>query len=74
MLQEELIKKIKAALENMSCAEVSFPEPKDNFVIATFNCQALTSFKAELPGWKHSGISLDPSGKKQFKIEFIKEQ
>lgn len=56
----------------MGCSDIDFPDPKEDLIIATFNCKQLTSFQAQIDGWEYSGIHLDPSGKHQYKIDFRK--
>ncbi|GEM_PF-2111258 len=68
--QEELKKEIEKILINMSCTDILFPDSKDNLVVVIFNCKELTSFKADLPGWIYSGIHLDPSKTRGYKIDF----
>ncbi len=69
---EVLKKTVERILVNMECTDLTFPDPKTNLVVVTFNCKNLTSFKADLPGWTYSGIHLDPTGNRQYKIDFIK--
>ena len=54
----------------MGCTDVAFPDPKEDLVIAVFNCKEITSFVTEIPGWTHSGIHLDPTHEHQYKIDF----
>ncbi len=70
--QQELKVEITKALENMGCSDVSFLDSRDELIIVVFNCKELTSFKMELPGWKYSGIQLDSTQTRQYKIDFIK--
>lgn len=72
MNKEELIKTVEQTLTNMGCTDIIFPDPKDDVIVATFNCKVLTSFKASLEGWTYSGIHLDPTNNRQYKIDFIK--
>lgn len=72
MDQKEAIKKIEEALRKMNCTDIEFPDPKDDLVVAVFNCKEVTSFVDEVPGWTYSGIHLDPTGKHQYKIDFKK--
>lgn len=72
MDKNSIIAKVKEALEKMGCTEISFPDPKEDLVIATFNCKEVTSFVTEIPGWTYSGIHLDPTKERQYKIDFAK--
>jgi len=69
---ENLKKKVKELLINMDCTDITFPDPKEDLLVVTFNCKNLLSFKAELEGWTYSGIHLDPTSNRQYKIDFIK--
>lgn len=69
---EELKTEVEKVLVNMSCTDILFPDSKDNLLIATFNCKELISFKADLPGWAYSGIHLDPTKIRGYKIDFKK--
>lgn len=72
MNAEELKHKVKKILEEMGCTDLLFPDPKENLIVAIFNCKNLTSFKGTIEGWTYSGIHLDPTGKRQYKIDFVK--
>ncbi|KKU93868.1 MAG: hypothetical protein UY26_C0003G0016 [Candidatus Jorgensenbacteria bacterium GW2011_GWA1_48_13] len=72
MDKNDILMKIKEALEKMGCTNIIFPNPKDDFIVATFDCKEVTSFVADIPGWTYSGIHLDPSKERQYKIDFIK--
>jgi hypothetical protein len=72
MIKEEIIKKIEEALKKMGCSDILFPDPKEDLIVATFNCKEVTSFVADVPGWTYSGIQLDPTHTRQYKIDFIK--
>ena len=72
LTQEELKTEITKALNNMGCNDILFPDPKDDLVVVIFNCKELTSFKMELPGWIYSGIHLDSTQTRQYKIDFTK--
>ena len=69
---EELKKEVEKVLINMSCTDILFPDPQDKLLVATFNCKELISFKANLPGWNYSGIHLDPTKNRGYKIDFQK--
>lgn len=69
---EELKKEVEKVLANMSCTDILFPDPKDNLLVVIFNCKELISFKADLPGWIYSGIHLDPTKTRVYKIDFQK--
>ncbi len=70
---DELKKAVTERLTSMGCADVLFPDQKDSLVVAIFNCKEITSFVQDLPGWEYSGIHLDPTGKRQYKIDFKKK-
>jgi hypothetical protein len=70
--QQELKTEITKALESMGCSDILFLDSKDDLLVAVFNCKELTSFKLELPGWKYSGIQLDSTHTRQYKIEFVR--
>ena len=70
--QEELKREVIKALENMGCSDILFPNPKDELMVAVFNCKELTSFKMDLTGWAYSGIQLDPTHTRQYKIDFAR--
>lgn len=69
---EEARKLIKGLLEKKGCIDVSFPDLKDDIIVTTFNCKELTSFNQPIRGWVYSGIQLDPSRQRQYKIDFKK--
>ncbi len=70
--QQELKTKITKALESMGCSDISFLDSIDDLIVVVFNCKELTSFKMELPDWKYSGIQLDSTHTRQYKIDFIR--
>lgn len=70
MNADDLKNAVNARLKDMGCTDVLFPNPKDDLVVATFNCREITSFVQDLPGWEYSGIHLDPTGNRQYKIDF----
>jgi len=70
---EELKTEVEKVLVNMSCTDILFSDPKDNLLVAIFNCKELISFKADLPGWTYSGIHLDPTKTRGYKIDFQKQ-
>lgn len=72
MNTEDAKKLIEASLKNMGCVDITFPEPKENLLVALFNCKEITSFVTNVPGWTHSGIHLDPTRARQYKIDFRK--
>lgn len=67
---QELKKEVEKILTDMGCSDILFPDPKDDLIVTIFNCKELTSFQADLPGWTYSGIHLDPSGVRGYKIDF----
>lgn len=72
MNKEEAFIKIKEALEKMGCTDISFSETGEDVIVTTFNCKEITSFVAEIPGWTYSGIHLNPTEGRQYKIDFRK--
>jgi hypothetical protein len=72
MAKEETTKEITSALEKMNCYDLLFFDINDNEVVVTFNCKDLTSFTSSLPGWSYTGIELDDTQKRQYKIRFMK--
>lgn len=70
--QQELKTEITKTLENMGCSDISFLDSKDDMIVVVFNCKELTSFNMELPGWKYSGIQLDSTHTRQYKIDFVR--
>ena len=72
LTQEELKNKVENKLKEMGCEDIVFPDPKETLLVALFNCKEITSFNTELPGWTYSGIHLDPTGTRQYKIDFVK--
>lgn len=69
---EKIKQTIQKILEDMNCTDILFQESKDDLIVATFNCKEITSFVTVIPGWKYSGIQLDSSGERQYKIVFRK--
>jgi len=70
---EELKKTVEKTLKEMGCTRIQLIETSNKEgVTATFDCKTLTSFKAEISGWTFSGINLDPTSVRQYKIDFIK--
>ena len=63
---------VECSLKEMGATDILFPDTKDNLIVATFNCKEITSFVTNIPGWTYSGIHLDPTGKRQYKIDFQK--
>lgn len=72
MNKDQLKIKIEEILKNMGCTDILFPDPKDDLVVVTFNTKNLTSFVADIPGWMYSGTQLDPTQKREYKIDFKK--
>lgn len=71
-LKVEEVKSVsEKILTEMGATDLLFPDPKKNLLVVLFNCKILTSFKATLPGWTYSGIQLDPTTERQYKIDFI---
>jgi len=73
MNKEEVKLEIERKLTDMGCENVTFNGNDDNLLIALFDCKEVTSFKADLPGWIYSGIQLDPTRARQYKIDFTKK-
>ncbi len=69
---EEVKELIDESLKKMGCLDIIFPNSKEDLIVATFNCKEITSFVTGIPGWSYSGIHLDPTGKRQYKIDFKK--
>lgn len=67
-IQDEILK----YLEKMGCTNITFSNAPSNQVTVSFDCKDLTSFTADLPGWKYTGIELDPTGARQYKMEFYR--
>jgi len=67
---------VRQTLIEKACTDISFAEPlkgeEENVVVATFNCKDLTSFHQPIAGWTYTGIHLDPTGERQYKIDFIR--
>ncbi len=72
MTKEELKQKIKDILEKMGCESILFSENGENSLNALFNSKDVISFKAETPEWEYSGIQLDETEEREFKISFKK--
>jgi hypothetical protein len=72
MDNKEVIEKIEETLKKMGCADVSLVEVDENMIIATFNCDHITSFVENMSEWIYSGIQLDTTKEKQYKIIFTK--
>ena len=71
MEKEELKQQVKKTLEELGAKDIQFLEDGDK-VIASFNWEKVVSFKVILDGWKYTGIQLDPTRERQYKIEFYK--
>ncbi len=63
---------INQYLTKIGCSGVLFEEPDQNTIRALFDAAELISFKDDVPGWVNSGIQLDQSRQRQYKIEFKK--
>lgn len=72
MQTEEIKKIIEDTLKGMGCTDISFLNIKDDLIVVVFNCKEITSFVKKIPNWTYSGIYLDPTEKKQYKIDFKK--
>jgi hypothetical protein len=72
MDKQQAIDKIKEALSKMGCTDVSILETGEDMIVVIFNCKELTSFVADILGWSYSGIQLDPTHTRQYKIDFKK--
>jgi len=69
-----LTQQINDTLTKIGCTDVKFDDSKENLVLALFNCKEVISFNANLPGWQYTGIQLDPTHEREYKIEFSKAQ
>lgn len=69
---EEAKKIIETTLRSMDCADILFSESSEQGIVVIFNCKEITSFVAEINGWLYSGIHLDPSRERQYRIDFTK--
>ena len=72
--QNELISEVAKSLENKGCSDILFPNSTDSLITAVFNCKELTSFQMDLPGWGYSGIQLDPTHTRQYRITFVRKE
>lgn len=72
MNKEQASNRIEEILNQMGCSEISFSDSIENLIVVTFNCKELTSFVANIIGWVYSGIQLDPTNERQYKIDFKK--
>lgn len=72
MNKEDLKSQIQGILTNMGYTSITFSNGPENIVVASFDAKELTSFKTELAGWTYSGIQLDMTGSRQYRIEFRK--
>ncbi len=72
MDKEKVLVKIKEALEKMGCTDILFSETGEDLIVVTFNCKEITSFVAEIPGWTYTGIHLNPTEGRQYKMDFNK--
>ncbi len=71
MEKEQAQIKIKDVLEKMGYSDIIFRDVGSDFYVA-FNSKEITSFVADMAGWKYSGVQLDLSGERQYKIDFKK--
>ena len=72
--QDELKTEVSRTLENMGCNDILFQNITDLLVTVVFNCKELTSFKMDLPGWIYSGIQLDLTRTRQYRITFSRKE
>lgn len=70
MEKEELKNIVKKVLEDLGAKDVQFKDIGLDKVVAIFNWEKIVSFKAEINGWKYTGIQLDSTKERQYKIEF----
>jgi hypothetical protein len=70
MKKEEAKTKIEEGLKQMSCTDIIFADSEENLIVVTFNCRELTSFVTIIRGWFSSGVHLDPSKNRQYKLDF----
>jgi len=73
MDKEKLKKQVKQILEELGATEIQFPDTGPDKVIVNFNWKNVISFKASLSGWTYTGIQLDPTNGRKYKIEFSRE-
>jgi len=73
MSKEDIKIIINEYLTKLGGSDVLFEEPDVNTIKALFNATELTSFKNEVSGWTNSGVQLDTSGQRKYKIEFNKQ-
>ncbi len=71
MDKEQAQGKIKEVLEKMGCTDIIFKDTGADFYVA-FNSKEVTSFVANVDGWRYSGVQLDGSDERQYKIDFKK--
>lgn len=72
MNKEDLKIKVQEVLISMGYTNITFSNGEENLLVVSFDSMELTSFKADLSGWTYSGIQLNTSGQRQYKIEFRK--
>lgn len=65
-----LIKQISETLNKNGVTDIKVDDSKENEVVVLFNCKEVISFNADLPGWQYTGIQLDPTHEKEYKIVF----
>lgn len=68
MNNEQIKNVLNDYLTQSGATEVIFEET-ENSVAALFNSREVISFKTNIPGWTHSGIQVDNTGKREYKIE-----
>ena len=73
LTKEEAQKEIEKKLMEKGCTEVFFTDPKDDLLVVLFNCKELTSFTNIINGWSYSGIQIDSSKQRQYRINFKRD-
>lgn len=74
MEKEELKKKVEETLKNIGCKDIIFSDGGESVMEVLFNCEEVISFKTPILGWTYSGIQLDESKRRQYKINFRKSE
>jgi len=72
MSKDEIKNVINQYLSQAGCTQFLFEEPDENTIIVLFNSKEIISFNSPLQNWVSTGIQLDDSKKRQYKIEFKK--
>jgi len=73
MNKEELQEEAGKILSELGARDVKFSDEASDKIVASFNWENVVSFKPSLSGWTYSGIQLDPTKEREYRIEFSKE-